>query len=287
MTVDPETGTTKVDGATIYHEKRGSGPLLLVIPGGPQDAGVFADLARRLADSFTIVAFDPRGNSRSPFDKTPEPLDVATHAEDAATLIRRFSDGPAHVFGTSGGAQIGLDLAARHPDLVATLVAHEPPAAMMLDEPSEVIEQDRRIRTIYREKGVEAAMAAFFEMAGMDDEETPDAGTAPGQGPSPEDAETFARVSGNFEYWLAEGMLALTCYEPDIARLRAGLPRIVVGIGRDSGGTPIEAMGLALARALGSDPVAFPGDHTGYAADAPGFASQLRMAVAGHEPVEA
>ena len=62
----------KVPGATIYYETRGAGPLLLIIPGGPQDAGVFADLAGHLADRYTVVAYDPRGNSRSRFDGEPE-----------------------------------------------------------------------------------------------------------------------------------------------------------------------------------------------------------------------
>ena len=64
--------TLKVPGATIYYETRGAGPLLLIIPGGPQDAGVFVDLATHLADRYTVVAYDPRGNSRSRFDGEPE-----------------------------------------------------------------------------------------------------------------------------------------------------------------------------------------------------------------------
>ena len=39
-----------VPGASLYYEKRGAGPLLVIIPGGPQDAGVFADLADLLAE---------------------------------------------------------------------------------------------------------------------------------------------------------------------------------------------------------------------------------------------
>ena len=93
----------------------GSGPVLLVIPGGPQDAGVFTDLARHLADRYTVVAYDPRGNSRSRFDGEPDDLVLDTQGDDAAALIRALGAGPVTVFGTSGGAQIGLNLAARYP----------------------------------------------------------------------------------------------------------------------------------------------------------------------------
>jgi pimeloyl-ACP methyl ester carboxylesterase len=51
-----------VPGATIYYEVQGSGPVLVMIPGGPTDAGIFAGLARCLADRYTVVAYDPRGN---------------------------------------------------------------------------------------------------------------------------------------------------------------------------------------------------------------------------------
>jgi pimeloyl-ACP methyl ester carboxylesterase len=62
------TDTLQVPGATLYYEVSGSGPMLLLIPGGPADAGVFADLAGFLADRYTVVAYDPRGNSRSVTD---------------------------------------------------------------------------------------------------------------------------------------------------------------------------------------------------------------------------
>ena len=96
------TSTLKVPGATIYVETRGAGPVLLIIPGGPQDAGVFADLSRRLAGRYTVVAYDPRGNSRSRFDGEPEDLVLDIQGDDAAAFpgARRRTvnvSGPAEV----------------------------------------------------------------------------------------------------------------------------------------------------------------------------------------------
>ena len=54
------TDALKVPGATLYYEVIGSGPVLLCIPGGPTDAGLFADLASRLAGRYTVVSYDPR-----------------------------------------------------------------------------------------------------------------------------------------------------------------------------------------------------------------------------------
>ncbi|MER8859228.1 alpha/beta fold hydrolase [Mesorhizobium sp. M0871] len=89
----PQTSTLKVPGASLYYEMRGSGPVLLIIPGGPQDAGVFADVAGHLADRYTVVAYDPRGSSRSTFDGEPQEQDLDVHGDDAARLIEALGAG--------------------------------------------------------------------------------------------------------------------------------------------------------------------------------------------------
>ena len=178
-------------------------------------------------------------------------LDV--QGDDAAALIQALSAGPVAVFGTSGGAQIGLNLAARYPELVSVLVAHEPPTIMLLDDPSAALAADREIYDTYRREGVDAAMQQFFAMNGLEDETEP-GDTPPDFLPTPEEAATFERVSANFEYWLAHGMIPLSVYRPDVEALRAGTPRVVVGIGEQSTGQVIHDMGMALALKLGTEP---------------------------------
>ncbi len=214
--------TLKVPGATLYCEITGTGPTLLIIAGGPQDAGVFAGLVRELGERYRVVAYDPRGNSRSRFDDGAERLDVDVQADDAAALLATLGNGPAHVFGTSGGAQIGLNLAARHPERVATLIAHEAPTAMLLDDPEGQLEELQALTAIYEKDGVDAAMGAFFGMNGLDGP-PPEGEAMPEFEMGPEEAETFARVSGNFEYWLKHGMTPLTLHRPDVTALK-GLP---------------------------------------------------------------
>jgi pimeloyl-ACP methyl ester carboxylesterase len=290
---DMTPATLKVPGASLYYEMRGTGPVLLIIPGGPQDAGVFADVARHLADRYTVVAYDPRGNSRSRFDGAPEPQHLDIHGDDAARLIEALGDGPAYVFGTSGGAQIGLNLAARHPRRVRALVAHEPPSMMMLDDPSAAVTASRELYDTYRSQGVDAAMQKFFSDHGLSEGPEQD-GAEPGEAgheeaaqqeapppfaQTPEEAETFARVSSNFEYWLAHGLMPLSLYRPDVEALR-GLS-VVIGIGEASAGQPIDGMGKALADKLGIERAPFPGDHMGFAMKPDGFAESLHRALAG------
>ena len=278
MTYPTKSSTLKVPGATIYYEAQGSGPPMLIIPGGPQVAGVFSEISDHLADRCTVVAYDPRGNSRSVFDGEPEALALDVQADDAAALIRALGDGPAYVFGTSGGAQIGLELAARYPELVIALVVHEPPSMMLLPDPSAEVAAAQGLYDTYRRQGIEAAMGQFFAENGLEGEAQPEG--APPEMP-PEAAETFARVSGNFEYWLAHGLMPLSLYRPDVEALRGGKPRVVVGIGEESTGQPIERMAEALAEKLAIEPVRFPGDHTGFERHADRFAKTLHRALSG------
>ena len=195
-------------------------------------------------------------------------------------MIRTLGGGPVDVFGTSGGGQIGLNLAARYPELVRTLVAHEPPTILLLDDPSAALAADQEILDTYRREGVDAAMQRFFAMTDLADET--EFGDLPADfEPTPEDAATFERVSGNFEYWLAHGMVSLSIYRPDVEALRTGAPRVVVAIGEQSAGQMIAAMGQALARNLGTEPVLFPGDHMGFSTYPETFAATLHQAIGG------
>src|SRR5918992_3536534 len=75
------------EGADIYCERQGSGPLLLLIHGAMEDAGFYSSAADILAEKFTVVSYDRRYNSRSSGDRSAE-MTVAQQARDAASIIR-------------------------------------------------------------------------------------------------------------------------------------------------------------------------------------------------------
>src|SRR5258708_38376989 len=109
----------KVPGARIYYEVRGSGPVLLMMPGGPAAAGVFHRIAGHLASEYTVVTYDPRGLSHSPLDgPIQDERIVQTAADDAHRLLEATTKEPAFVFASSGGAGIALQLADRHPEQI-------------------------------------------------------------------------------------------------------------------------------------------------------------------------
>src|SRR2546422_10214025 len=93
----------KVPGATLYVESQGTGPGLLLIPGGPTDAGMFTDLVGRLADRFTTVAYDPPGHSSSTVAGKPVAIPVALGADAAAAVLAATGVGAAAVDGDIAG----------------------------------------------------------------------------------------------------------------------------------------------------------------------------------------
>jgi pimeloyl-ACP methyl ester carboxylesterase len=126
-----------VPGARLYYERRGSGPLLLMI-GSPMDSTGFAGLASALAGDYTVVTYDPRGIGHSSREDTTGDVTPEQQADDVARLLSVLGGEPAHVFGSSGGAVVGLALVTAHPGQVRTLVAHEPPAVELLPDSAQV-----------------------------------------------------------------------------------------------------------------------------------------------------
>ncbi|HEV8275486.1 MAG TPA: hypothetical protein VGQ26_07295 [Streptosporangiaceae bacterium] len=68
------------------------------------------------------------------------------------------------MFGSSGGAVNALALAAGHPRLIRTLVAHEPPAAQELPDRDTVLAACAGIRESYQRSGFGPAMATFIAL---------------------------------------------------------------------------------------------------------------------------
>src|SRR5512141_1144992 len=73
-----------VNGAELYHEVRGSGPPVLLIMGATGDGGHFDALADVLADEFTVISYDRRGNGRSVAPAGWETTSPEEQADDAA-----------------------------------------------------------------------------------------------------------------------------------------------------------------------------------------------------------
>lgn len=281
-----QTGTIRTDGATLYYERRGSGPALLMISGGGGDAGYYSVVGDLLADAYTVLTYDRRGNSRSTADRA-EPLRMEEQSADALAILAHHDLSSAQVFGGSGGALIGLDLTVRAPAAVEGLIAHEPPVLSLLS----TVEHElfAEIAEITRREGPWSAFVRFI--ATIDRPAIPALVRNPvGRrvlgalmhaaqrvfAYGPQSLREASRFMGNADQLMTREVQPFVAFEPDYAALKSsGIP-IVIGVGAMSRPYYPARAGEAVAARLGVPVVEFPGPHAGYTDKPAEFAVVLR-----------
>ncbi|MGW2597964.1 alpha/beta fold hydrolase [Streptomyces klenkii] len=259
-----ESGALAVPGARLYFEVRGTGPLLLLIPGGASDAEVFRGLADELAARHRVVTYDPRGISRSPLDGPQPGPWLATQADDAARLLDHLAPAaePVRVFGSCAGALTALELVVRDPDRVRLVVAHEPPAMGMLPDAARHAAFFDDVHATFRRDGVAAALDRLQALF------------------SGRPAPALPEASDNSAFFLSHVMLPSTRCVPDITALAAVADRVVPAGGQGSRTHDVYRPVVVLARRLGRTLVEFPGGHVGYVQHPAPFAEQLAALLA-------
>jgi pimeloyl-ACP methyl ester carboxylesterase len=280
---EPVTQTLDVPGATLTYDVRGDlaqRPVLLII-GSPMGASGFPTLASHFEDR-TVVTYDPRGVERSVRSGELGELSPDDHAGDLAALIEHLDAGPVDIFASSGGAVNALALTARRPELINTLVAHEPPLAGILPDSEAALAAVADMYETYQRDGMGPGMAKFITLVSYDGEIPADYTQQPAPDPAmfglpSEDDGTRT------DALLGQNLRGCTSYQPDFDALGKVADRIVIGVGEESGNALAGRGGKAVAERLGLTPVVFPSGHGGFLGNEYGqpgkpveFAAKLR-----------
>ncbi|MFC9926041.1 alpha/beta fold hydrolase [Streptomyces sp. NPDC127190] len=221
-----------------HHDRTGTGPVLLLLPGGAGHPMGLGPLTERLAARFTVVTYDPLGLAHGRLGLPVPEQRVADWSEGAHRLLEAvLPEGEqAYVCGTSSGGIAALDLLARHPERLAHVVAHEPACVAALPDGAE-----RRAELIAQLDGAER--------------------------PPAEGAEATP-----FGVFLARVLHPFTAYVP----VRAAPPgRLTVAAGSDSRGQVLHRTAGFLAERLGGGFAEFPGGHLGTVDHPAEFADRL------------
>jgi pimeloyl-ACP methyl ester carboxylesterase len=112
------------DGARIYHEVYGEGPVLVLIPGIGATSRVWGPFPKVLGNYFRTISFDPRGlgRSRLPVGTPPEMTSLPRMARDVAELVAHAGAERAHILGISLGGIVAQYVASAHPGTVDRLI---------------------------------------------------------------------------------------------------------------------------------------------------------------------
>ncbi len=104
---------------------------MALVHGSWTDARTWDHVLPALSAGFRVLTYDRRGHSRSERPATPGSL--REDAADLAGLLESLGLAPAHVVGNSFGASVALRLAIDRPELVRSLIVHEPPVFALLE----------------------------------------------------------------------------------------------------------------------------------------------------------
>jgi pimeloyl-ACP methyl ester carboxylesterase len=297
ISTEVHAGVVPVDGAEIYYERRGTGPALLLISGGGGDAGFYRPIAGLLADEFTVLTYDIRGNSRSRLTGPAAPLDMSQRSTDALAVMAANGVRSALVFGSSSGAVMALDLAAHHPESVVGTIVHEPPVINVLPDAATYVSIFDEIERIREREGVWPAYVRFIGQVIRVDPPAivrhragrwlaawalraaarlPSPRSKAEPTPRANQRETTRRILRNTAFFVTYEMRPIVDYVPDLDALRAGGVPLVVAGGHDSRSFFYCRAGAVLAERLAAEFVEFPGGHAAYFEDPPPFAVTLR-----------
>lgn len=241
-----------VNGAELYYEIRGSGPPLLLIMGATGCSGVFEEFADPLAEEFTVITYDRRGNGRSAPPAGWDATSPEEQADDAAALLHALDLAPAAVFGTSSGGIFALATVLRHPQAVRAAVLHEPAFFALVDDPEAARAMVTELLTpAMQAGGPTVAFETFLRFV---------AGDATWQRLDPGVRERMLASAGTY---FAKEIGRFDSYLPDDQAMADLAAPVHLLVGEDSHPEFGQAAGQLAAR-LGIEVIAVPGGHFGY-----------------------
>jgi pimeloyl-ACP methyl ester carboxylesterase len=119
------SGMATVNGTSLYFVRGGSGPVVILLHGFPQDWYEWRKTMPLLAKTFTVVAVDLRGVGKS--SEAKDGYDAANLAEDIHQLAQQLRLEHAYVVGHDVGGMIAYALARLHPEDMRGLMILECP----------------------------------------------------------------------------------------------------------------------------------------------------------------
>ncbi|GAA3823781.1 alpha/beta hydrolase [Nocardioides panacisoli] len=280
---EPTTRTVEAPGALLTYDVRepaepGDHRPLFVL-GSPMGASGFEQLLEHLGDR-TVITYDPRVGDRSSMEDG-SPLSYEVHGDDLHRVVEATGLAPVDVFASSGGAVAVLPWLLAHPDGVGTVVAHEPPLTVLLEDRDVLDRVTAEIVATYQRAGQGPAMARFIQLVMHQGPLPADFLDQPA--PDPAQFGFPAEDDGRRDDALLGRNMTMPPYVPDGEALRAAGVRIVPAVGATSGAAMPRRGGEALAALLGVEALEFPGDHGGFVAnewspanDPAAFAAKLR-----------
>jgi 3-oxoadipate enol-lactonase len=105
---------------TLWVDVQGNGPPIVFWPSVFCDGAMWSTIPARFARAYRTIVIDPPGHGRS--SRIREPYTMEDCVDAAISVLDRLGIARAHWCGLSWGGMVGMRLALRQPDRVASLV---------------------------------------------------------------------------------------------------------------------------------------------------------------------
>lgn len=158
---------TSQDGTTIAYEKKGQGPVLILVLGALNRRSQGKKLTELLSDRFTVVSYDRRGRGDST-DTLPYSTDK--EVEDIKALIDALG-GSAYLYGHSSGCVLALMAAKELGNEVAGLALYELPYNANPDTQNTAEAYRKALAQLLADNKRGDAVALFVKSVGVTDKQ--------------------------------------------------------------------------------------------------------------------
>lgn len=152
------------DGTSIAFDQAGQGPPLILVDGALcyRASGPMGPLAKLLAPRFTVFTYDRRGRGDS---SDTRPYSVEREVDDIGALLDE-AGGSAFVYGTSSGAALALEAAARLSN-IRKLALYEAPFIVDNSRPPQPADLNDRMSALIASDQRSDAVKLFMQTVGV------------------------------------------------------------------------------------------------------------------------
>ena len=166
--------SVEVNGYPMAYQESGSGTPLVLVHGALNDYRYWNSQIPVFATHHRIIAVSLRHYFPEPWDGRGDDFSIPQHADDLAAFVQALDLGPVHLLGHSRGGAVVLDVAARHPEVIRTLILADASGleGLLPDTPesralaAETLQLRERLAADLARGEHEAAARAFVEALG-------------------------------------------------------------------------------------------------------------------------
>ncbi len=118
--------SVEANGVNFTYAEGGKGQSVVLVHGGLNDNRLWGSTFDRLAEKYHVIAYNRRYAYPNRYRGDHSDDTIKDNSADLVELIKKLKVSPAHVIGHSYGGFIAAYCALQHPELVKSLVLHEP-----------------------------------------------------------------------------------------------------------------------------------------------------------------